>query len=249
MNSEELFEKYDKLGLEIVSDGNPAQIVEVYLDCFSSEEWVEIVNKEGELLGSCCATISEIRDTLIDVLRNNYSISTCDLHDIVETLNYHNGECETENCVVQLRLSDLWEKIKEDSKLEERICKVDPTNIKDAFSILYQSSAVMAWNFLNKSGEDGQFNHDSIRYQEFIKILPAIKTIYNSIVDSKFEPFEGFAICDGAEMLKLRSGVFLFPTYDKAKKIVDEIEQIKNNKKYTIRSVKLSLDNGTQFKD
>jgi hypothetical protein len=65
---------YAQKGLTVSADHSQAgKIASVKLD-FTSAEWADVLNAEGEHLGACCADISRIRDILQDACRNDHEV-------------------------------------------------------------------------------------------------------------------------------------------------------------------------------
>lgn len=58
---------------------------------FTAEEWLDIMNKEGQFLGACCATISNARDILLSQLREDQFIDCHEALQFVELLGSHDG--------------------------------------------------------------------------------------------------------------------------------------------------------------
>ena len=274
-------EKYMKeKGLEITTNnepGTPPKVYTVKLN-FTNDEWVDLMNTEGEFLPACCATISHVRDVLIGTLREGGFIRATDLFEIVNSLKGHH-DCDPEGSDPEARLIQTWEAIEADADLHLIGFPLDPNELDDAFSTLYHSAATLSWNFLTngEDREDAKFNHDIVRQYEFARILPAIRTIYKTLTESKIEPIEGFAIVEGQKVLQLTGGLAIFQRQEHAEELAQKFNkkaeaEHKNEKdrrlerkyrekaygkqeplrpitihQYSVRKVRVSLENGVEL--
>jgi hypothetical protein len=237
-------EKYLKeKGLEVTVNhwpGTPLKVYSVKLD-FTAEEWVDLMNTEGEFLPMCCATISNIRDVLIGCLREGGFIRVTELFEICEALKNHH-DCSDEGSDPQNRLMQTWDKIKDDADLHLLGHPVDPNDLDDAFNILYHSAATLAWNMLNDDEEDEQrkLTHEVVRIHEFSRVLPSIRTIYKALKEKKFEPLEGYGVAEGDELLSLTSGLAIFAKEERAKEISDMFNEREKKQRSKDRELRVS---------
>lgn len=268
-------------GLEVTSNGWPGTQPKVYAVKlnFTPEEWLDLMNTEGEFLPACCATISHVRDVLIATVREGGFIRATDLYEIVEALKGHH-ECGPEGGDPESRLIQTWEAIKDDADLHLLGHPIDPNDLDDAFSVLYHAGAVLSWNFLNSDAtEDEKYDHEMVRRTEFVRVLPAIRTIYKALSQNTFEPMEGYAIAEGDQVLSLTRGLAIFRTKEQAERLAERFNKeqerdrakekeskLKNKFKekaygtkeeprkriywtYTVRPVRVTVENGIEFTD
>lgn len=55
------------------------------------EQWVGLLNAEGQWLGRCCGNISDARDVLSEVLRRNHTILPVQAWDLCRNAGTHDG--------------------------------------------------------------------------------------------------------------------------------------------------------------
>jgi len=252
-----------KHNLEVTSNswpGHPPKVYAVKLD-FTAEEWVDLMSTEGEFLPACCATISHIRNILIGCMREGGFILATDLCEIVQLLKDHNDCDATGVDHPQARLVRIWETIKDDAELHLLGCPENLNDLDNAFHILYGAASVLSWNLLNHDAtEDEKFDHEMVRQIEFIRVLPAIRTVYKELAENqdKIVPFEGYAVVDDKsnDILDLRRGFAIFRTKERAEEVAKmfnerEIEKSKKHKKakewmYKVKKVYVNLKDGLQ---
>lgn len=271
--------EFAEKGYQITCMGRPGddpQIYKVKLN-FTAEEWVDLMDTEGEFLPMCCGTISHIRDVLIGCLRDGGMITASDLSEIVQLLKDHH-DCGDNDSDPLVRLQQTWDAIKDQAKLRVSGYKIDPSDFLTAFGILYHSSSVIAWNFPGKD-EDEEFERKVSNSTAFIRLLPAIKTIHKHLTELGVEPVDGFAVCEGDEVLQAYRGLAVYRTPERAEEIRklfndkekderssarqrkaenkkrairyggDPDEVIYKHIEYTVRPVRISLEQGITFLD
>ncbi len=221
--------KYLRLGLEITTMAQVGEPIKVYKlkIPFTPEEWMDIMNTEGEFLPMCCAVISEIRNTLMGTLREGGFISCTDLQEVIQYLVEHNESCYVPEDDDPLnRLFKIWELVKDEAFLSCSSINVDPNELDDAFSIIYRSSANISISDLFSETKKAN-NHKLLRLVHFTRIYPAIKTIYDHIVKTPFEPQDCFAICDEKNELitMARTGLAIYPEAAQAQEIADILNE------------------------
>lgn len=77
----------------------------------TAEEWMQLINKEGTALPSCCANISYFRDCIIDVARNDGEIHNWEQRDILKAYNWCVDSHEEigDNPIIQKFISQVEE--------------------------------------------------------------------------------------------------------------------------------------------
>lgn len=216
---QKLEKEFAEKGIEVHFSSSPDEDLRIYsvtLD-FTPEEWVEIIQTEGEYLPACCAVISGIRDTLIGCLRDNSVIRCGDLFEIVDALKKHH-DCDDSPNVVEEKLLFLWEAVKDLADVGG-ICGRSTKNINDidgAFSTLYLTASSWCWEKM--LGKEEEIKSCQLLYIQ--NLAPIISTIYR-FVNEKCgkEPLRGYAIAnliDGQiQIVKLRNaGLAFYDTDD-----------------------------------
>lgn len=244
-----IVEKYKNLGIEVETNFAGDEICKVHL-FFTPEQWVDIANPDGDILPYCCSAISGIRDELIDCLCNGGWIYTHDLFDVVMSLKSH--DCNN----ILTELIELWNIIKDDVK-EEKPYTLDPNKFDDAINLLSQCSSLLSWSNIfslridDKDYEQRLLTRNISKYKQYASLFPAIKTIYNEIVNQQHKPFHVYALTeevDGkTELLTLRSGGYcVFDNEDRAKEMCDEFNKMYESN-IEVKFVRISVENGVEF--
>ena len=108
---------------------------------FKPEVWADLCNKEGELLPACCASISAIRDALVDALREDCWIRCDGLQLIANQRDSHDFEDPHPVKVI----FDIWEMIEPVAhfpfnKEPEEFRKEDAERLSDALTALIEEA-------------------------------------------------------------------------------------------------------------
>lgn len=243
INEETFVKKYLEKGLSVYSNvrvGKPHKVYKVQLP-FTPEEWMDLMNIEGEFLPACCAVISDVRSTLMATLREGGYIRATDLHAVVEALKEHH-DCSDDN-EPQSRLIKIWDDIKDEADLHIAAIKIDPNNLDDAFDLLYRSSSNLSWGKLFSKSPEEEKDHGFFKLLEYARVLPAIKTIHESLIEQKIPPLEGFAVAENDQVVVLRNnGLAIYATEEKANEFADALNErekfnLEYNKKEKIDNV------------
>lgn len=250
IRKEEFVENYAKKGVEVISKvGSPLEPLKIYAVRlnFTPEEWAELVNKYGKYLPACCAEISEIRSILVSAMIEDGEITATDLQDAVELIVNHGHDGLQEENHPIARLVALWNLIKDDASLNLSGVPVDPNSLDGAFGVLCRASAGIRWTSLfGQPDEHAELHAKMQTYEEFIRIVPAIRTVFTELVEKGVEPFEGWAVSTGDQILR-RRGLSIFATRKRAKEVAKLFNSEGDIKfKYTVRKVRVSLD-GVEF--
>lgn len=86
----------DALGVRYHMEYGPARARFVNNVCipWTPAQWVGILHREGQWLGTCCGTISAIRDNLMQLLADGGWVSMRNLSEIIELMKTHDGFME-----------------------------------------------------------------------------------------------------------------------------------------------------------
>jgi hypothetical protein len=83
------YEYVGKVGPDRVRRDLP--IIEQILPPFSSDEWLDLISSDSELLGACCGTISAARDVIYGRLRQGRWMYGEQVWEFFATLAHHDG--------------------------------------------------------------------------------------------------------------------------------------------------------------
>jgi hypothetical protein len=246
MDDMKLIEKYRDQGIEIYTNGNPDKVYKIKLP-FTSDEWMDLMDSEGNYLSACCSVISDVRDTLMATLRERGWIKATDLKEVVESLRGHH-DIDPEGSDPQAVMARLWEAIKDDADLFSMAShSYDPNNLSDAFSILNRSAANLSWeNLFSRQTSESENKHSLLQMIHFVRLFPAIKTIYDHLVKNGMEPLFGFAVAEGEKIVPLRNeGLAIFHTEEEAREILNYLNR--EEEVFSIRKVRITLEEGVVF--
>lgn len=246
-----LREKYAKLNIDVrTSFFSPVVVSEVRIQfpehqgMKPSEIWVDLFDIEGELLPSCCANISRVRDILIGAARHSGMVGTKELFEIYYLLKDHGCFDKAGEPTDPLEyLKNLWTSIEADTKDETPISS-RPDNLFDAIDIIHKACAYITWS---KVFADHPMEHTEARNQlELARMLPALHTL-NQKLDTMNVEVEAYAVYGkNEEVVELRSGYALFKTEETANMMAKTINEAKEEFKCVVEKVKVSLKDGIQ---
>lgn len=238
-------------GISIIPDHQPGKIAEVELD-FTSEEWADLLNREGELLHSCCADISRIRDILQDACRNDYCISVEDLFEAACLAENHGFKANEDHPIGRIIL--LWEKVKDHARQRFSTFTANLENPKDALEMLFQAAGVITWEELVHKDEV-MFESKVCRNAALATIQSAVRVLSLKLKEMNEGPVEGYGIVQqNNEIAHTARGLAVFETPEIAQKICEKwnsIEEENDNMKtkntYSVKKVKISMEKGLEF--
>ena len=86
----------DAMGVRYHMEYGPARSRFVNNVCipWTPAQWVGILHREGEWLGTCCGTISAIRDNLMQLLADGGWVSMRNLSEVIDLMKTHDGFME-----------------------------------------------------------------------------------------------------------------------------------------------------------
>lgn len=253
-----------KEGIEVsASRYSPYLISSVRLP-FTPQQWVDILDKEGEYLGACCATISEVRDYMFGAAREGGWIDVKELAAAVELIESHNGSHEDDPEIDPLGTDDpihmmitVWKMVQDHAYVDEFVKPLDHTDPENAAEIVHKSCGEIRWGgfFCGGTGDKKQdeFACKAFRVKTLYKLLPALHTLYHKARKLAPNKLNGYALCVGdVVIIEGRAGGWeVLPTKKEAerrcayyKKNVSD-ETIKE--KLCVRKVCCSVDKGLEF--
>lgn len=184
---------------------------------------MDVCSREGDLLPMCCGTISSMRDIIMGTLRDAGWIEVDDLADLIGLMKQHEGFQElfevTHRATVDpadpfLRIALAWEALDDcmERDYPHSSPKVeDPTDLRDAISILSQGCSLLGWRDLFRREEydaesyptmpaeelerrnaDAAFKHAVDTTTVLLRLVPAIQTVYHQIRERYPDPVEGW---------------------------------------------------------
>lgn len=219
------------------------KVYSILLD-FTPEEWVEIVKTEGEHLPSCCAVISNIRDKLINCLRDNGMIRSYELQEIVLALKNHH---DTINFLEE-KLFPIWEAVEPYVELKNTQSK-DLNNINDAFDVLLECSSNWFYSYFTKDENE----KTGCKLQTVVKLSPAITTIYEYMKQQcGDQPLKGYVIVnekDGKIKIAeiVNNNLLFFEDIEDCKKMLLEINKVNPRLKFGFVPFEVQLGKQIKF--
>lgn len=192
---------------------------------FTAEEWLDIVNKEGNFLPMCCATISNARDILIAQLREDRYIDCSEALQFTELLGSHDGfewlrgdeEPKESNHRGWNKSADpfykfwrIWRVIRPHANLLYSLGrpKVEPNKNPDYVHPIHEALGVAhggldaLYYALSCFGRGQQDDPDWMKQQRvaqrkliIARTLPALRSVLDHIGHIDFGDYDGFAIC------------------------------------------------------
>jgi hypothetical protein len=233
-------------GIEINPDHNQLGKISSVKLPFTNEEWADLLNKEGQYLGACCADISRIRDILQGACREDHFIEVEDLHEAVYLAKHHGFTISDEPIG---RMIALWGKIKDDARVRSEGTSVKKDDPKDALELLYKSSGAICWDDLySKEGQskDVAFDRHMNRNYALATIQTAVRTLFFKLKELDPGPIEGYGIIrEDDEVANTSRGLAVFRTGSTAKEVCDRWNKPKDRKHtYIVKKVRISMERG-----
>ncbi len=252
---EALVAAYAEKGIDVQCHVYEAKIQKIKIKCLTDAQWVDLFNKDGELLPACCGQISHIRDTMMTVARNDHWIGPWELCEMVDALKNHSHGVVLE---VFKPLETLWEAVKGDCKIHQPGYTVDPNELQDAITILENGCRSLSFHdIFSQGGEDPVYCQKMDKVYQLAQVMPAVRTVYNYFLGQNLPEIDGWALCDGDEVYKNPMGLSVYRTAERAeywKGIIVRAE--KENRRrgvklrlqgLAIRPVRVSVKDGIVF--
>ena len=232
--------------------GEKLRITSVTLN-LTPEEWVDLASVEGEALTACCATISRIRDLLIASLRSSGFIRVDDLFEVLKLLKEHSDVeyCDSaeDDDIIQ-KILKTWEVIKEDVEVSLPQVKIEQDNLKAALTVMYEASSNIIYNSMfeeSKRNKDQSHLHSTLQYA---RIFPAIKTIYQNLVEKVNDPISCFVLVrDNQPLQYLSLGLAVFLEEEKAVELKEAFNKYNPDEICEIKKAIVSVEKGLEILD
>jgi len=250
---------YRQKGVEIEPDYSQIGKVGSVRLPFTAEEWADLLNKEGEHLGACCADISRIRDILQGACRNDHFVDVEDFYEAVYLAKHHGFKIGDDPIG---RMIALWGKIKDDVRVRRTDDSTNTESPNDALETLYSAAGVICWdNLYSRDNEtkDTTFDRHMNRSYALATVQVAVRTLFFKLKEMDPGAIEGYGLVrqDG-EIGKTRRGLAVFRTETLAQEICDnwnKAQQEDNRGKkrkrepyvYSIKKVRVSMEKGFEI--
>lgn len=214
---------------------------------FSAEEWLDIMDKEGESLPMCCGTISSVRDILLGQLRENRVISCADSNHVFELLAGHDGfeymlaneeiDYKTYKTDPIYRFWVIWQMIRPHANLGTIYCEPpkhpDYKNpIHNALDVAHKGIDALWWSVtcFKVGGDEGdpewlKQQRIAERKLTIARVTPALRTILEHIKTLDYGDYDGFAICSKEDPSHILSNVVGYCIFKTKKEAEDMIER------------------------
>jgi hypothetical protein len=245
-----LKEKYQDIFI-VCNSNNEEKISQVeikleeYLGHSVAEIWLDLLNRDGEFLPSCCADISRIRAILVDVVLENKIIDVEKLYEIFSLLESHNEGTtydDAEKHPLNL-IKNLWLRIKDDVEFSDNnpvASSIDDVNA--AINVLASGLQYLSYA---KIFENHPYDDVKAHCQETLwKISPALKLLYENINNFNQET-ETYLITLDDKPVTSKTGYIFIKNEEKASETVRHLNEY-YNKNYAYKKVKVSLEKGIE---
>lgn len=235
---------YKKNGIEVEANASQYGKIESVKLPYTPNEWIDLLNKEGEYLEGCCADTSRIRDILQNACRNNFHINVDDLFEAYYLAKNH-GFTKDETPIG--RLIKLWEDIKKDARDLRSACSANIQDPKDAFDVLYDAANTIKFYDLGfENTENERFEKHVNSNYALATVQTAINTLFFKLRDLEKEPIEGFGLIDKKGNIgHTRRGLAIFRTKEIAQEICDDWSNGK--RKYSVKKMRVSMKHGIEI--
>lgn len=239
----EILSKCKKAGLDVRLNYDDTKIDSVKIP-FSPKTWVDVLDRDGEILGVCCGNISRIRDILCQAICDSSYIDVRELAEAHSLIVSH-GCSDTKRPLKTV--VKLWEKVKEimgEDIPKTRSSKFDPNNVKDCLQALETALPALIFNQYGFGNDDAVRKHlKKVQDVHMLRtVIPSIRTLHKRIAELNPGPLEGFAVVDKQTGMVLEGQAGLLILKDEA--LATEIAKLDSA---VVRKCKISLENGIEF--
>jgi hypothetical protein len=250
-------------GYEVTADYHQAGKISNVKLKFTPEEWADLLNKEGEYLGVCCANISRVRDILMDAIREDGEVRATDLEEAAELIKGHGCEHYEEDHPLS-RLVALYETLKDHLHeghhlFHNSFNPDDPDEALKAFATY--ASAYSDYSFQMRMGGDdadpARKFHDCVnREKALIDIASVLHTLVTKLRSLSIGLFGYGLIDEEGKVAYSRSGLAVYKDEAFAKELCERWNREeegserrkRGRKKYTVRPVYVSMDRGVEIR-
>ncbi len=244
-----IVEKYAAKGITVSASWNDKGGIGDIELAFTNDEWIDLLDTEGEFLPACCGNISEVRDHLFDAIRHSRFISGKDLRRCYELLIGHGCDEDHEDKDHPInRLIQLWLAVAEDVHIESSDITFDYEAlhgpVKAALITIRQMIHNFSWPVRE---EDQQLCHAYAVY----RMVPALKLLCNDLENKYPDTADGFALCCGDKILETHTGIGLaiYGDLKTANEVCSHWNEYLEETPATVRPVIISVKDGISFKE
>lgn len=239
-------EKFD-VEFEMSYDGESIYHVQFN---FPDEVWLDIANKDGDLLPICCGDISAIRDQFIAALRDDRSMDASSLQAVAMNAVGHEF---ADGHPVRL-ICDLYKEIKDKLTIRTDLLSTDTNNIED---VIHHVAMNKIWEFASnelwdKCSADTNIKYCSSRNRKLYELFPFVKTLYEKLLSTGYNPVEGYALVRLAnnEIIEVkRNTLGIWAEKEDAEDMLEQMIECNYLKVHEveIKIVRVSVENGIEF--
>jgi hypothetical protein len=268
--------EWKQKGLFVTADRfKPGKISKVKLP-FTPEQWVDLLNCEGDLLPSCCADISGVRDILIASMRYGGELDANELRRISFLLRNHHDKWEDGHPCAQIiaihkRLGKMLER-----QTRWAVVARDLTDPKECLDMLGSCSRYFFYSIFDEGAQrpplrdkyrdEKTFREALVRHERmamihyvkqgllFAKLAPIIRTLADKL-PTLFSDFKGYAIANKSGFIpELMGTPAIYQKKSNARAAWNLfLQEVKNGedvlKNYEIRPIRITLEDGIIFTD
>jgi hypothetical protein len=214
-----------------------------------AEDWLDLADTDGELLGMCCGTISEIRDVFLGSLRGGRTFDMKDLEKVAWLALSHEPWMEYEESHVDeediiWRLVRLWNAIKDKcKKYRSKPHSIDVNDVDVALSAMQHMPL-----FISMERHVSNPRRGCLLWQTS-KMWPFVKVLYEKFGEVSTLPMEGWgAVDEEGELASTVGGPAMYPTEEELDKVMECWDE-ETRAFYTKKKVKLSAKEGLTIID
>lgn len=216
---------------------------------WTAVQWVGVIHREGEWLGTCCGTISAIRDHLMSAMANGGWVSPSELQGIIDLLKSHDGfmdwfepgftpDDDTLTNPLYL-LVRMWDAVKgrrwaswmdvPTAHSPERRQELSGHSLEKALRLynivemFHSSGGYQDTEEGRKAARRSQFSHNVQSQVAMARVLPALQAFTESLKWKALLPIQGFGLVrksDREVVLDTVGGPAIYSTREEALEII-----------------------------
>jgi hypothetical protein len=250
----EHLDRLNELGVEFrCGTGSEANLVTAIKVPWTAEEWLAVIDKEGEDLPMCCGNISAGRDILISSLREGGWLETDDFSRLDEWVFKHDGlgEEAPDDERPMNRLYRVWKVIKDNCKLEWQIAEPlspDLSDPLDALHMVLETGEQLSFDLM--FSDSGESHRSKVsRTVMLAALLPALRALNEHIAELDLGPIEGFGVYGATGQLEATNvGLAIVESLDDIRHLfaIWERHDPGCTAGFTVRRVRVTSDGGVE---
>lgn len=259
-NQEETEWKWLQKGIIVTADHHQtSKIASVKLD-FTSEEWVDLLNTEGELLPTCCAKTSRIRDILTKALKKACLIHPEELTEAAHLIKDHGYDQYSPEHPLS-RLVSLYDLLQNSFRtgrgwFHSSFNLDDPHECITALALYCNNYEEFSFSINTTSSKEMKFQDHCNQQKALIDLHPVVVALYKHIKELN-STYSGYGIIDNKKGIAYsRSGLAIYMNEQLAQEICNRLNKQEHasrkkeslRKKYQVVPMAISLEHGIEIR-